>query len=210
MTPFSFPSKRFLIVLSYGCSMGLFISHSSALHWWLRGTVDGNSISEPSRRVTVPMPTKEAMQEALGRFPDRPLHVLVPTPGARYASRSLRGHAWQASLPLGSAVRVGNCYVSTPEFLFLQAAFCMPFIQLIECGFELCALYTHRLRDYDYTELPCALTSAERIQTFLERCNGLRGVRAARLAVRWIKDRSRSVRETKFAISMTLPRAYGG
>ncbi|MDO4400684.1 MAG: hypothetical protein Q4D27_07040 [Coriobacteriia bacterium] len=86
----------------------------------------------------------------------------------------------------------------------------MPFIQLIEFGFELCALYTHRLRDCDYTELPCALTSAERIQTFLEGCDGLRGVRAARLAVKWIKDRSRSVRESKFTISMTLPRAYGG
>jgi len=100
--------------------------------------------------------------------------------------------------------------VSTPEFRFLQAAHRLPFLRLVEFGYELCALYTYRIPGRAYTELRAPMTTTARITAYLEGCSGAPGVRNARAAIPQVLDRSRSIRESKLAVSLVLPRWRGG
>ena len=140
-----------------------------------------------------------------------PVHVMVPNRASRSRVSEVIFHVWSGNLPPRSVVRIReDVFVSTPEFIFLQAAFRLSFIQLLEFGYELCALYTARVPSGKLTELNRPITTMEKIERFLRGCSGLPGVKRARQVVKWILDRSRSPRESKFGISMTLPRAYGG
>lgn len=145
------------------------------------------------------------------RIVPMPLHILVPDAGSRRHFDGLHCHVWGGRLPVGAIARwPSGDFVLTPECLFLQAAVEMPFVQLVQFGYELCALYTVRYGDGSCRELARPLSSARRIGEFLAKCDGLPGVKKARAAIPWVLDRSRSPRESTFAISMTLPRFRGG
>lgn len=140
-----------------------------------------------------------------------PIHVLVPNRSSRNRIDGVAFHVWSGNLPPRSLVKAEEgVFVSTPEFIFLQAAFRLPLVQLLEFGYELCALYTARVPSGKLTELNWPITTMAAITRYLEGCAGMPGVKRARQAAKWILNRSRSPRESKLGISMTLPRAYGG
>ena len=135
-----------------------------------------------------------------------PMHVMVPNRASRSRIPEVAFHVWSGNLPPRSLVKVDDdVFVSTPEFIFLQAAFQLSFIQLLEFGYELCALYTVCVTSGRLIELNVQL----RVRHGPVRVAGGRRKRA-RQVVKWILGRSRSPRESKLGISMTLPRAYGG
>lgn len=179
--------------------------------WLERAAVD--AAPYPTMRMTriPPFDSDEARRSLRGLDAPYPVHVLVADANARRASDAMKFHVWKTDLPPGSVAMVKpGVFVSTPEFLFLQAARFMPFEALIEFGYDLCALYTCRLLDGDYLELPRAVCTAERICDYLDGAGGAPGIQNARRAIPWVLDRSRSPRETPLAISMVLPRHKGG
>ena len=168
--------------------------------------------SKPSRMLHIPdVDTTLLRDNPHVASSSTPMHVMVPNRASRSRIPEVAFHVWSGNLPPRSLVKVDDdVFVSTPEFIFLQAAFQLSFIQLLEFGYELCALYTVCVTSGRLTELNQPITTMERIGRFLKGCSGLPGVKRARQVVKWILGRSRSPRESKLGISMTLPRAYGG
>ena len=99
-------------------------------------------------------------------------------------------------------------FASTPEFCFLQMARELPFPQLIALGFELCGTYAACGDLTYYNVFP--LTTPEKLQTFLTRASGFKGVKQARRALRYILPASASPMETNLAMLLSLPYALGG
>ena len=196
----------------YAGFMSTVLSHSSALDVWARAAASGADAATIPHVLRVPRFDAAAVLRI--PQPDRPYscaHILVPEAEARRRAPGVAFHVWSRPLPPCSLAQIDDdVFVSTPEFLFLQAAFRLPFVRLLEFGYELCALYTLRLPGGKLTELVHPMTSAREIELYLSACAGAPGIRNARTAAAWILDRSRSPRESKFAISMTLPRMRGG
>lgn len=191
--------------------MEILLSHNSAYMALLQNAACSDARLPETRAKRVPRPDAQAVLAAKQLLPDvTELDVLVPSPSARCRGAE-KCHVWSNPLPPGSVARLSEgVLASTPEFLFLQAAGRLPFVQLVQFGYELCALYTVRLPKAPYLELKKPLTTTSGITAYLEACDGAYGVRNARAAIPWVMDRSRSPRESKLAISLTLPRMKGG
>lgn len=191
--------------------MGIMLSHRSAYYAQLQNAAYGKGRLPSTRLARIPSYDARAVDVAKGFMPEGvDIELLVPSVEARHYGKE-KCHVWNAPLPPGAIQRLSNgVYVASPEFLFLQAAGHTPFVPLVRFGYELCALYTVRLAGGNYVELQESLTTAARIKRFLDACDGLYGARKAREAIPWVLDRSRSPRESDFAISFTLPRLRGG
>ncbi|MDO4533775.1 MAG: hypothetical protein Q4C36_08650, partial [Coriobacteriia bacterium] len=102
-------------------------------------------------------------------------------------------------------------YVSSPEFAFLQIAGDATRMGLIELGYELCGFHaTHCHYGDDSLQMPQPLMDKRRLAVYLDRAKGLYGAGAAVWAQRYVHERTRSPRETKLHMSLSLPRHYGG
>ncbi|MCL2826695.1 MAG: endonuclease domain-containing protein, partial [Eggerthellaceae bacterium] len=109
--------------------------------------------------------------------------------------------------------------VASPELCFLQMAKEMPFVELIELGFELCGLYSLPKTEREDTK-PGTVnkgfkelkprTDVKRLSAFLGRISGMRGQRPASRAVEYILDGSASPMETKLTMLLSLPYRLGG
>ena len=165
-----------------------------------------------SRAQRVPALEKSQLKSLVQHeCPAAPLHILVPGEASRVRMRDVVSHVWSGNLPPHSLARIADdVFVSTPEFIFLQSAFTFSFIDLLKFGYELCALYTYRLHDGSHTELQYPMTTANALRSYLDGCAGAPGIRNARITAPLVLDRSRSLRESKLAISLTLPRMRGG
>lgn len=84
----------------------------------------------------------------------------------------------------------------------------LPFAQLIALGFELCGTYAAHGELTHYDAFP--LTTPEKLQAFLARASGFKGVKQARRALRYILPASASPMETNVAMLLSLPYALGG
>lgn len=191
--------------------MGILLSHNSAYYAQLQQAASGKGELESSRMVHVPYFDARAVDRVKEWLPEGVgVELVVPNSEDRHYGQA-KCHVWSGSLPPGSVRRLEKgVYVSSPEFLFLQMASRLPFVRLVQFGYELCALHTVRLPGSNYLELKNPLTSADRIASYLDGCSSLFGAKQARKAIPWVLDRSRSPAETDFAISFTLPRMKGG
>ncbi|MCL2530248.1 MAG: hypothetical protein FWE41_08000 [Coriobacteriia bacterium] len=109
-------------------------------------------------------------------------------------------------------------YVASPELCFFQMANKLPFIKLIELGFELCGFYPIPRNGYvkekgankKAFDVRRLRTSTKKLAAFLERMKGIAGQRQALRALNYILDRSASPMETKLTLLLTLPYRLGG
>lgn len=191
--------------------MGILLSHTCAYYTLLQQAASGKGGLVASRVTSTPSFDEQAAGQVKEWLPEGVgLELLVPnSENRRYGH--MKCHVWGDGLPPGSVRKLDNgIYVSSPEFLFLQMATSLPFVRLVQFGYELCALYTVRLPNVNYLELKEPLTTQARIAGYLGGCSGMYGVKQARKAIPWVLDRSRSPAESDFAISFTLPRLKGG
>lgn len=147
------------------------------------------------------------------------LHFLVPKGSSRRPADGARAHQWSGPLPPNSLIRLTNdLWVCSPEFCFLQMAGQLSDASLALLGMALCGTYFPA--DCEKGFVDCrAVTTPERIQSFLENtartrgprgCQGLRGfARAMRVARRLLKG-ARSPLEASTVTLMHFPRSRGG
>ena len=82
--------------------------------------------------------------------------------------------------------------------------------ELVEFGYEICGGYELPADGCgDYRER-VALTSPDPLRAFIEGLSGVRGVKAARRAVRYVRGGSRSPMETSHVMMLVLPKRMGG
>lgn len=201
----------------------IFVSHRSALEYWRH--LEGAGIRPSSSRTRLPEgPELElrktarmlAAEAAFGskanyNAAERRLDVLVATPTDRRDSDTMRCHVWSGGLPRDSFAKLARgLYVSSPEFVFLQMARELTLIQLIELGFELCGSYALDSTCEKGFRAREPITSVFRLQTFVNKADGVHGAKSARRALKYIIEGSASPMETVLAMMLTLPMAMGG
>ena len=93
---------------------------------------------------------------------------------------------------------------------FLQAATQMSFHELVNLANNLCAIYVlDETEEYGQRRRE-PITSVADIMEYLTKVNDIAGIRTARRAIRYARDRSNSPMESQIATLGALPLHYGG
>lgn len=143
--------------------------------------------------------------------PENPLCLLVPTARNRGSSARVCATVCGKELPTGSFYRGNNdASISTPEFLFVQMARELSFVELVELGMELCGTYRLACASYDTRYDFAPLTTPNKLKDYIDRASGLPGVKQARLALKHVLPNSASPMETVLYLLLCLPRRLGG
>lgn len=139
----------------------------------------------------------------------KPLHVSM-----RKGSRSGRSsHVEHAVMPVGAGATIrvaeGLC-VPTPELCFVQISASMPFHQAVKAGCALCSTFRLDPRCPFGVREREPLTSVSDLEAFIEANSGMRGAGRARVALRYVKERTASPAEVYLTMLLTLPPHRGG
>lgn len=121
---------------------------------------------------------------------------------ARSQKEGRRIHLCQVSLPTGAVISKNGKRVASPELVFLELACKLDIHRLILLGLQ--------LRAYPPGNPSKAITTKQKLKTFLTKTPGCRGHRKALRAVKYIEDGSASVMESISYMILTLPHALGG
>lgn len=163
----------------------------------------------------------------------RPLHVLVRKPDHVTMSESLHPHLWSGNVGRRAFIDLGHdVYLSMPSFVFLQMATSLSKVELIMLGMMLCGYYSPepsfgrswRKNNLNvpltevHTQMVCnaqafelePLCTEKALKTFLESHPGVRGIKAAKAALPWVRNTSASHMETALYLLLCLPIRMGG
>ena len=195
--------------------MPLFVSHESALRYWLTKTEDEvvpdtagmQSLAQASASM------REARQASLpiGFSEKRPLHLLVRNQADLRSLREARTHLCGTPLPSGSFNELsGANYVSSPELTFLQMAANRDFVGGLEVGYYLCGSFSIGEEGHGYVGKRDPLTTPEAIASFLDKMGGVYGVKKARSALRYVRPNAASPMEVLLTLALVLPPRRGG
>lgn len=153
-----------------------------------------------------------ALKEELGIAPTRgdPVHVLVGDAANRPRGEWVQSHTWSGNLPPGSLIRlVPEISVISPELCFLQMAGRRSIPEIAAIGMELTGKYGRVPTARGFLDRE-PVTSINQLRAFLDQAVGMYGAKRARRALTWVLPNSRSPMETALALTLTLPRRYGG
>lgn len=111
-------------------------------------------------------------------------------------------HLCELDLPTGAVVSKKGEMVASPELLFLQLSRKLTIHRLILLGLQLCS--------YPPGKPSEAITTKQKLETFLVKTPGHRGHVKAIRAVKYIENGSASVMESMVYMILTLPHTLGG
>jgi len=204
--------------------MEVFITHKSALQFWRTrdkaGDTKGLLIRERVSPANPPVVSALITNKVFGL--SAPIEVTVSKANSRRASKTFKTHHHPEALPGKSMVRVSSrLLVASPELCFFQLANELPFVKLVELGYELCGTYTYALladvppgkdadecREAAYNYAP--ITNTKKLSAFVAQMPGKHGKKNASKALQYIVDGSASPKETELAILLVLPFSFGG
>ena len=149
---------------------------------------------------------REAICRELG-IPDSKVHILVACDEDRAQSRGIASHVVRpGNLPAGSFCNVApGLNVSSPELTFLQMASKLDFDALLELGYMMCGTFTLSFGQGGKSVGVPPVSSVDRLSRFLDKVESVWGLHDAKRAVRFIRDRSNSPRETHTVLLLCLP-----
>ena len=139
-----------------------------------------------------------------------PFDLLVPSRQLVRVSKSIVAHSCEVELPANSFWRLhDSLFVVSPELCFVLMAQLLSAPQLVELGLNLCGGY---YVDTKAGKLPERepLTTPRKLASYVERASGMKGVKKARDALRWVVPGSRSPMESKSFVLLCYPRNRGG
>ena len=214
-------------------AMQLYLCGSSALDLmrYLRSVNDGEIPGKPTRpRSLGGAVCRNAHLNALNDDAQRMLahvrgkvHALVPSAELKTETSQLVTHVWSHPVPANAFINLGNgISISSPQFLFLQLAPHLSYVDLIMVGLELCGFYSlwkyprarpgvtveDEFKEATYNLQPA--TSAQRIADFVGRMKGERGALKARAVLKYLLDFSASPMESAVYLLLCFPRSMGG
>ena len=191
----------------------IFLSHQTASKYWSRRDLNE---TKKSRAIPAPSDTQsaaalnDARRLVLGLDENETLHVLVANEENKHHVGNTSFHHRSLGYPKWSFRRINyDTYVASPELCFLAAATYLPFEALVLYGMELCGTYA-RISNEETQYKRDPLTSRQKIAAYLDKSNGMAGIKLARKACQYVLDGSASPRESVLAIAATLPHRLGG
>ena len=140
------------------------------------------------------------------------VHLTVCDRNDRRKSSSHICHLWKNDFPGGSFYRLSDeVYVASPAFTFLQLAQELSLAQLVAYGNEICGLYSFdSAHERGLRQRDAALTTVEKLRSYVDNARGFRGQVKAAKAVAMIAPNSASPLETTVEMLQCLPYRYGG
>lgn len=203
--------------------MELLISHKSALEYWRLHGLAQVDTEHRQRRKTVPSdtPTDLELQRMDARGLSFPFEITVGSLSSlRRLKKVRRTHVSSEPLPEGSIFDVGGgLFVASPELCFFQLASRLPLAKLLRLGLEICGTYSlpaneaayaeHEIKEKGFKNRP-ALSSVERLSSFLARSRGQLDQRQLTSVLHYIANGSASPMESKLLILLALPYRHGG
>lgn len=202
--------------------MKAFTSHNTALAYWREHFPLDSEVGRPARisRAEKCAYKKADVLECVPetfRIPDKPIDILLFDAGDRRWSKQISCCVWSTVVPKNAFYRVGDMYVSSPEFTFLQMASRLTLCQLIALGCELCGTYvllpqgnTHPSAVDDFPTRIAPLTNRDSLLAFVKKAARAHGRAKALRALRYVVDGSRSPMETMVYMLLCLPPKLGG
>jgi very-short-patch-repair endonuclease len=128
--------------------------------------------------------------------------ISVSNHDARFRTNGKTVHSCNVPLPAGAIKTKDGKKVASPELLFLELACKLDIHRLILLGLQLCS---------HPPGLPAAaITTKQKLTTFLSKTAKHRGHRKAIRAVKYIENGSASIMESLSYILLALPHALGG
>ena len=214
-----------------------FITHDTARQFWQLATDPG--CWKRSRRTFESgrndAPTRESLSLArhalyqtktLAKADD--IHLLLDSRAKRRSTVGAVCHATPCHLPEQSFMHISDdVFVASPELLFVLEANRLDLIETILLGFEICGRYSappaslatrlekisrkaaKEFAERGFFDRP-PLTNTRKIGAFLEKLEGIHGIRTAAAALPHIIDGSASPMESIAAMLLCLPFRYGG
>ena len=150
------------------------------------------------------------------------LDLMVPKRADRRRTKHVATHLCTNELPAGSFISLGlwrgdlDAYVCSPELAFLQAAHDGGAAEAIYAGYAMTADYRldnlapGGVASRDKGMRDGRLTTKELIAAYLGRASKVRGAAKAKALLPYVKEGSRSPRESGLCMFMSLPAHYGG
>lgn len=150
------------------------------------------------------------------------LDLMVPKRADRRRTKHVATHLCTNELPAGSFISLGlwrgdlDAYVCSPELAFLQAAHDGGAAEAIYAGYAMTADYRldnlapGGVTSRDKGMRDGRLTTKELIAAYLGRASKVRGAAKAKALLPYVKEGSRSPRESGLCMFMSLPAHYGG
>lgn len=140
---------------------------------------------------------------------ERPLCVAVPSQGSRLRSSFAINTVYEAGLPEGSFVGVGEkVQIPSPELLFVELSGVMSVPAHVMLGYELCGSFARDADDPREGDVAFGcepLTSVAKITAFLDSCRQVVGTGRARRNLAYVQDNAWSPMEAVVATLLSLP-----
>ena len=150
------------------------------------------------------------------------LDLMVPKRADRRRTKHVATHLCSNELPAGSFISLGHwrgeldAYVCSPELAYLQAAHDGDAAEAIYAGYAMTSDYRldnlvpGGVTSRDAGMRDGRLTTKELIAAYLGRASKVRGAAKAKALLSYVKEGSRSPRESGLCMFMSLPAYYGG
>lgn len=194
--------------------MAIFIGHKTALAYWR--THDRNwaqPISQAAPQENNPPYYSQIDTGILWKFgiDEKPVSILVSCKANMRKSQNLSPRIWSGKHPSRSFYKIAqDLYISTPEAAFLQLGKESSLIQLITIGYELCGSYGLSAQSDSGFLRREPRSNPQFIERYLEKCDGIHGVKAAKRASSYIAKGSASPMESLLSMLLCLPPSLGG
>lgn len=194
--------------------MTIFIGHKTALAYWR--THDRNWAQPISQAMPQSYNSPYYAQMDTGilwkfGIDEKPVSILVFHEVNRRRSQGLSPHIWSGKHPSRSFYKIAqDLYISTPEATFLQLGKELGLIQLITVGYELCGSYGLSAQSSSGFLRREPRSNPQLIERYLEKCEGIHGVKAAKRASSYLIKGSASPMESLLSMLLCLPPSLGG
>ena len=204
--------------------MKYILSHTAAIVWYMRHEsprARGDRTSRASvTGSSVPNAASVARLQWFLDLEGVPLDVLVDDQRFCRCTKSLRVHLCTRELPEGSLIAITSpwsdipLYVVCPELAYLQVVHRSELPTAVYAGMALCSDYRIDLNAdggvVQRARTDRRPTTLASIARYLDRAKGLTAVRPARTALQYVREHSRSPKESGLAMFYGLPCHYGG
>lgn len=193
--------------------MRVFLYGISALSYWLSTDKrPPSSCAVGARALRNCDPTEQSVAYLADTFPQipQPYHVLVSSKHHAGTSAAI-AHVSVFAYADKPFYRIGNgVYASCPELCFVQLAHELSLHELVKVGDALCGTFVIDPRCNHGLGSRPPLTTVRRLEAFVRRNPGLRGVKGARRALRLVTEGVASPPESFMRMVLGLPYRYGG
>ncbi len=141
----------------------------------------------------------------------KPVHVLVSDRTSRNAMESVVFHMMPKALPANCFLKISDgLYICTPEYCFVQSAQHLSLPELVLLANDLCAIYIKDNEEEYFQRKREPVTTIRKLRNFLSQAKNLRGVQRAKIALKYVTERSNSPMESRLAVLARLPLSRGG